>query len=365
VQVRRRIGPKRTEGSSDGLTRAQAEKRMREMMGEVKPAGGVSEALTVAELGRRYLAHLERAGRKLSTRTAVESCLRVHLQPFFGERPVGSVRHEDVVDLMALMERAGVGPKSIRNYIGTLSALYRFAMHPRRRWASVNPCDGVELPAVPDHVGVRYLELDQVDALVSHAQAGAYEALDRALYRTAAMTGLRLGELIALRWRDVDWPSSAVRVRANFVLGEFGAPKSRRSTRSVPMADDVAAELERFYRAQGEPAEGALVFPDVHTGSPLDKAGVLRRLRRALRAAGLDETHRFHDLRHTFGTAMAAAGVPMRTLQEWMGHRDIETTQRYADYAPRARDAELVAAAFRRDTVRDNNLSESQVIPHA
>jgi integrase len=58
--------------------------------------------------------------------------------------------------------------------------------------------------------------------------------------------------------------------------------------------------------------------------------------------------HRFHDLRHTFGTAMAAAGVPMRTLQEWMGHRDIQTTQRYADYAPRTRDAELVAAAFER-----------------
>jgi integrase len=56
--------------------------------------------------------------------------------------------------------------------------------------------------------------------------------------------------------------------------------------------------------------------------------------------------HRFHDLRHTFGTRMAAAGVPMRTLQEWMGHRDIETTQRYADYAPSQHEAALVAAAF-------------------
>jgi integrase len=65
-------------------------------------------------------------------------------------------------------------------------------------------------------------------------------------------------------------------------------------------------------------------------------------------AAGL-RPPRWHDLRHTFGTATAAAGVPMRTLQEWMGHRDIETTQLYADYAPRSRDAELVAAAFSRD----------------
>lgn len=62
---------------------------------------------------------------------------------------------------------------------------------------------------------------------------------------------------------------------------------------------------------------------------------------------------------------MAAAGVPMRTLQEWMGHKDIKTTQHYADYAPRTRDAELVAAAFDRDAVgrdinRDIILSESQ-----
>jgi integrase len=348
VQVKRRIARKRMEGSREGLTRRSAEAELRRLMAEVKPSAPASEALTIAEVGKRYLVHLERAGRKLSTRTAVESVLRVHLEPYFGERSIGSVRHEDVVDLMTGMEHKGVGPKSIRNYIGTLSALYRFAMHPRRRWATFNPCDGVELPSVPDHVGIRYLELDQVDALVSAAQAGPYEALDRALYRTAAMTGLRLGELIALRWRDVDWPSSAIRVRSNYVLGEFGTPKSKRSTRSVPMADEVAGELERFYKASGEPADGVLVFADPHTQGPLDKAGVLRRLRRALKAAQLDESHRFHDLRHTFGTAMAAAGVPMRTLQEWMGHRDIETTQRYADYAPRTRDAELVAAAFTR-----------------
>ncbi len=348
TQVKRKIGPKKADSSRDGLTRRAAEAELRRLIAEVRPTVAASEALTVGEVGRRYLTYLEKQGRKLSTRTAVKSTLRVHLEPYFHERPIGTIRHEDVIDLLAVMEKKGVGPKSIRNYIGTLSALYRFAMHPRRRWATVNPCDGLELPAVPEHVGIRYLELDQVDALVSGAQPGAYELLDRAMYRTAAMTGMRLGELIALRWRDVDWTASAVRVRSNYVLGEFGTPKSKRSSRSVPMADDVAAELDRYYQAIGGPADDALVFPDPHTGEPLDKAGVLRRMRKALTAAKLDESHRFHDLRHTFGTAMAAAGVPMRTLQEWMGHRDIETTQRYADYAPRTRDAELVAAAFSR-----------------
>jgi integrase len=348
VQVRRRIGPKRMEGSRDGLTRSAAEAEMRRLIAEVKPVIPASEALTIGEVGRRYLVHLERMGRKLSTRLGVESALRVHLEPFFGDRAIGSVTHEDVVDVMALLERKGTAPKTIRNILGTLSAIFNFAKGPRRRWATWNPCEGIELPAVPEHDGFRYLELDQLDALVANVQSGPYEALDRALYRTAAMTGLRLGELIALRWREVDWTASAVRVRSNYVCGEFVTPKSRRSTRSVPMADQVAGELDRYYKASGEPADDQLVFPSPKSGGPLDKCAVLRRMRRALKGAGLDERHRFHDLRHSFGTAMAAAGVPMRTLQEWMGHRDIQTTQRYADYAPRTRDAELVAAAFSR-----------------
>ena len=88
------------------------------------------------------------------------------------------------------------------------------------------------------------------------------------------------------------------------------------------------------------------MFADPHTAGPLDKAAILRRFRRALKAAQLELSHRFHDLRHTFGTAMAGTGVPMRTLQEWMGHRDIETTQRYADYSPRQQEAAMIEAAF-------------------
>jgi integrase len=85
-------------------------------------------------------------------------------------------------------------------------------------------------------------------------------------------------------------------------------------------------------------------------------------MRRALKAAGLDETHRFHDLRHTFGTRMAAAGVPMRTLQEWLGHGSVTTTQIYADYSPSSREADMIAAAFARGSIRGSNLSESETI---
>lgn len=238
--------------------------------------------------------------------------------------------------------------KSVRNTIGTLNALYRFAL--RRGWAAGNPMTHVELPAIAGSEDIRFLDPAEVQAAADAAARGPYEAIDRALYITAAMTGLRQGELVALRWRDVDWTAGRVRVRQNHVLGEFGTPKSKRSSRSVPMADAVARELDRLARTAGDPSPDALVFTDPLTGGPLGKPQILRRFREALGTAGLDQTHRFHDLRHTFGTRMAAAGVPMRTLQEWMGHRDLATTQRYADYAPSAHEAAFVEAAFGADT---------------
>jgi integrase len=197
--------------------------------------------------------------------------------------------------------------------------------------------------------------------MVAHARPGPFQTIDRALYVTAAMTGLRKGELVALRWRDVDWPAGRIRVRQNYVRGAFGTPKSKRSTRSVPMVDEVAGVLERLFQSTAWQDDDDLVFAHPATGSVLPKANVTRRTRAAMKSAGLSPAHRFHDLRHTFGTTMAAGGVPLRTLQEWLGHRDLATTQIYADYAPSPREAEMVAAAFARGSVRGSNLTEPEV----
>ena len=358
VRHKRRIGPRRTPGSRDGLTRAQAEAKLRHLMAHSPSGRRSGERLTLSEIAPRYVADLRAKGRKRSTLVAAQSCLDVWLLPALGDRALDAIRGEHVEDLMARMEagdrpgprgsqrRKPCGPKTIRNYMVTLSAIYRYALHPRRRWATANPVDDVDLPVVEGDEDIRFLEPVELEALAGAAIAGPHQAIDRAFYITAAMTGLRHGELLALRWRDVDWTVMRVRVRQNFVLGEYGTPKSRRSTRSVPMAAEVGGELDRLFKASSRQADDDLVFADPFTGEPLSKAANNRRYRKALRAAKLDETHRIHDLRHTFGTRMAAVGTPMRTLQEWMGHRDIATTQRYADYAPSTREAELIAAAF-------------------
>ncbi|MGE5635905.1 MAG: site-specific integrase, partial [Nocardioidaceae bacterium] len=181
---------------------------------------------------------------------------------------------------------------------------------------------------------------------------------DRALFLVAAMTGLRQGELLALRWRDVDWLAGRIRVRSNYVRGHWGSPKSRRGSRSVPMVDRVAAELERHFKRSVYQGDDDLVFSHPQLGCVLDHSSLGRRFKKALKQARVREV-RFNDLRHTFGTQMAAAGVLMRTLQEWMGHRDYRTTLIYADYAPSAHEAQMAERAFSPGINSGINLSES------
>lgn len=249
-RVNRRLGLRRIPGGAEGLTQSQAESEFRRVIATAIPITRPgAERLTVEEVPRRYIAHAERRGRKLSTRENIESETRVHLAPFFRGRTLDAITHEDVLDLLAVLEDKGLSPKSVRNVIGTLSALFNFARAPQRRWASVNPCEGIELPAVPERTEIRFLTLDEVRAVVENVPAGMYEQLDRAMFLAAAMTGLRKGELVALRWRDVDWTAMRVRVRQNYTRGQFGTPKSRRSTGSVPLADELAGELERLFKA--------------------------------------------------------------------------------------------------------------------
>ncbi|MGB7159803.1 MAG: site-specific integrase, partial [Tepidisphaeraceae bacterium] len=333
-RVKRQLGPKRRRGERTGLTEAQAEVELRRLIFESEDQQPVSEHLTIAELGARFIKNSERRGRKRASRENHDSNLRVHIVPFLRDRPVHLITPDDIATLIDILERKDLASRTIRGIVGTVSALFNFALAPQRRWVATNPCQGIELPAIPDPVEVRYLTLPEVDRLLAHVRPGDCQQLDHALYMTAVMTGLRQGELIALRWRDVDWNAQRIRVRRNYSRGEFGTPKSRRSSRAVPMIDRLSNELRQVYNRTHRRNPDDLVFAHPATGGVLPKPSVYERMKATLRAAGLDTTHRFHDLRHTFGTHTAAAGVPMRTLQEWMGHRDLTTTQRYADYAP-------------------------------
>ena len=361
-QVKRLIGPVRTPHEPDGLTKSQAEARLRDLIATVQAEAPVAHARTLQAAADAWFSHLQATGTKASSIRAYRSALDKWFLPTLKARSLDRITEEDVEHAMQRMRAASLSDKSIRNYVGVLRALFNFAADKRRRWTKRNPAADVELPKAPTYTDILYLTPAEVWALVDAARPGPYQQLDRAMYLTAAMTGLRIGELQALDWRSVDIVHARVRVRRTWdrKAKEFTTPKSRRSERAVPMPDVVAGTLERLFRDQHpdsvEPDPDALVFGHPDTGDPFGWRAVYERLRAALKTAGLDQTYGFHSLRHSYGTALAAQGVPMRTLQEWMGHKDITTTQRYADYCPNPGERDVVEAAFTRGTNTGTNL---------
>jgi integrase len=301
-------------------------------------------------------------GRKPATIEDYRIVLDRHLVPYFGERGIGRIDSEQVTGFLAAQGRSGAARQSVINRLNLLSGIYRHAV--KRGWVAANPVAGVDRPR-PDGAtaDIRFLDPAEVEALLRAVPDDALGEMERVLYLTAAMTGLRQGELVALRWRDIDWPAGLVRVRRTYARGSYGTPKSRRSSRALPMADRVAAELERHFQRSRYQADDDLVFGHPETGNPYDASRLRDRFKQAVKRACLRPV-RFHDLRHTFGTQMAAAGAPLRSLMEWMGHADFTTTLRYADYAPaQAQGAAYAAAAFGAGTNAGTNLSTTEHKP--
>lgn len=347
-QVMRRIGPRRKPNTREGLTQVQAEAELRRLMSGQAAVLGRGERRRLVDVCELLATRKEALGRKRATIDAYRSWNRAHFEPFFGAATVDRIDRRLVESFDSDLALKGLSPKSRRNALGVLHSVFDFAI--REGWATQNPVKEVEQPRSggtdPD---IRFLEVEEVEALLRAVPEDDLGRVERVMYLTAAMTGMRQGELLALRWTDVDWAAARIRVRRSFVRGEFGTPKSKRSSRSVPLATRVARELELLYQATAYGADQDLVFAHPHTGKPIDRSRLLKRFKTAVRKADVRDV-RFHDLRHTFGTRMAAQGIPMRALQEMLGHRDFKTTLIYADYAPSAHEVSWVEAAFTSET---------------
>lgn len=153
--------------------------------------------------------------------------------------------------------------------------------------------------------------------------------MHRVLVLADAATGLRISEILALRWSDVDWENSSIRVTRAYVYGKFGPPKSRASKRPVPLHPLLAALLEAWRKETLYPGEEDFIFPSLRLkGKKPPRANMLvaNHLQPAARKAGIVGQVGFHTLRRTLASVLVANGNDPKLVQELLRHANVKTT---------------------------------------
>jgi integrase len=186
--VKRKVGTRREPGSRDGLTRAQAERRLRRLMDEVRHAAP-ERRMTVEDAGLSYLRHVEHVmQRKPSTVQDYLSILHAHLIPYFGGRDLVRVTPEDFVAYMRA--KHALSPKTVSSHLNFAHGLFGHALD--RCWISANPVASVKRPRRPGaDPDVRFLTVDELADLLAAIPEDELGRIERPLYLTAALTGLR------------------------------------------------------------------------------------------------------------------------------------------------------------------------------
>lgn len=343
-QVQRRLGPAWTEKGRppDGyFTRRTAQEALAAILTDAR-RGTLTDVpqtgITFRDAAEEWLRYVEfDRQRRPSTVGDYRNLLNGALLPEFGDLPIEDVT-VDRIDRyrVRLVAEGKLSARSINKRLVAIHAVFRRAQ--RVYGLGANPAAAVERQPMSRSGDLAVLTVEQVEALARNAD----DEQDAALYRVAAYTGLRLGELRALRWRDVDFGKQAIVVRRSYTRGQEGATKSGR-IRSVPLSSQAAKSLDGLSRRSGFTEPDDLVFPN-ETGQPIDDSKLRRRFHASLDRAGLPRV-RLHDLRHTFGTLTAAA-FPIADVKEMLGHADIQTTAIYLHHVPRADAADRLSRLF-------------------
>jgi integrase len=280
-----------------------------------------------------------------------------------GDRPAAELTTRDIEDLLRAVAANGVAPRTVNKTRAVVSAIFNYGIRPSTYGLPANPAAHADRRRQAEPSPLAFYSPEEIEALARALAAGAHrdvtkiaigpdeanaraveDAQDAELVRVAAYAGLRRGELIALRWRDVDFVRRAITVR-RAVSGdiEVQSTKSRRA-REVPLTDQVAAALERLSR------RGDFTTPDDYVfvnrfGRRIDPVALTRRFGRARKAAELPLL-RFHGLRHTYGSLLVAGGIDLASVKAAMGHAQISTTERYLHARPASELAERFTRAL-------------------
>ncbi len=332
--------------------------------------------ITFRELAAEWLVYLEREkGAKPSTLRDYAYLLADPGQPHrrggghspgllmaaFGDRSASKISTRDVAEYLRGLDRNGATPRTANKHRQVISAIFGYAMRDDAHGFTVNPAAGTSKRREPPPGVLDYYEPEEVEALSRAAEVGAHRRVtrlrlddseaqaratedhqDAELFRIAAYTGLRLGELLALRWEDVDLDERRLVVHRAF-SGRFEGPTKTWEARFLPLADGAAQAFARLEGRDDFTSPDDYVFCS-RLGRPLDGSALRRRFTAAAGAVGL-RVLRFHALRHGAGSLVARQADP-RWVQGFLGHSKLATTERYLHAKARPDDIERLNRAF-------------------
>lgn len=283
---------------------------------------------TLAAFAPVYLASA-RLDNARSSVMAKEDILARYLLPRLGDLRLDQIDYAVIEDFKVILagtrnarvkcEVQVIAPKTVNNILTVLGHVLQVGRK-RGLIATVPEISRVKMP-LPDW---DFLTFEESERLIAHAK-GTWCTM----ILVALRTGLRRGELLGLRWEDVDLDRGRIRVVENYVRGQFKAPKSGKP-REVPLSGEARAALAQHRERWG--AVGKRVFCDAQ-GKPYTQGVMASQLERACRLAGL-RVIGWHVLRHSFASALVMRGVAIRAVQDLLGHASIVITQRYAHLAP-------------------------------
>ncbi len=313
-----------------GKTKAIVAEKEKEVRKEFED-GVTGGPITLGDFMKRWLDDSVKDSVRQSTWDRYERITRVHIVPDLGGVNVKNLKPLQVQSLYRKKLDSGLSPRTVQYVHRTLSKALKQAVS--WGYAGRNVCDSVN-PPKPKTKEFTPLSPEEVGTLISSTD----NAKDRALYLMAVTTGMRQGELLGLKWSDIDLKEKVVRVRRSLSITTEGVsfvpPKSAKGKRSIGLTTSTVRVLVAYRSGSGYPGEEDLVFGAV-TGTPWAPQNLVRRsFKPLLKRAGLPDI-RFHDLRHTCATLLFSRNVHPKIVQEMLGHSTISLTlDTYSHYVP-------------------------------
>ena len=309
-----RVRIRKTAGVKTKQEALEIERKERQKL-KLNPVRTSSEIPLFSAFAKEFLDTYAAVENKHSERRSKEMILRYHLVPAFGKMRLDAITARHVDAYKAEKLASGLAPKTVNNQLIVLSRALRVAVE----WGRLSTALRIRLlkAKAPDF---RFFSFDEAARLLA-----ASDPTWRPMVLFAVRTGMRLGELMALRWSDIDMNAGRVVVRRSVYLGVIDTPKGGRS-REIPLSDQVLDVLKTLKR------RGEYVFCQPN-GAMLTMDYCRYPLRRFCRMAGLPEAG-WHALRHTFASHLVMRGVPLKAVQDLMGHATFEVTLRYSHLSP-------------------------------